>query len=188
MTDWTAITGIVVAGVVGPTIAALWAARNQAKAAENAIVLADRAAARTMLNGAALAVREAIGRAAAVQSAADYWGHKLGTEGGVEEMAAFHDASRGADLLGPGVRMMFSDGRPVAEAYADCLSALDRIARGANMIRGITSGVEIIPADRAGDQDWTAGFLEDVMEGLKEAEAAHQRLLEAGHEAIGVRG
>jgi hypothetical protein len=100
--------------------------------------------------------------------------NKLGTEGGVEKMAAFHDAGRGADLLGPGVRMMFGDGRPVAEAYADCLSALNRIARGANMIRGI------------GDQDYSE-YAEDVMEGFKEAEAAHRRLLEAGHEAIGVR-
>ena len=78
MTDWTAITGIVVAGVVGPSIAALWAARNQAKAAENAIALADRAAARTMLNDAELAVREAIGRAGALQSALDDVGTELG--------------------------------------------------------------------------------------------------------------
>ena len=179
MTDWTAITGItgiVVSGVVGPTVAARWAASNQAKAAENAIALADRAAARTMLNGAALAVREAIGRADALWEALGTWGYKLGTEGGIEEITAFHDAGHAADLLGPGVRMMFGDGRPVADAYTECLQRIDRIELGASMIRDM----------RVGDRDFSM-WSDAVIGGLKEAKDAHRRLLEAGHEAIGVR-
>ena len=199
MTDaaWTAIVGfagILGTGVLGPYAQAKFAARNQAQAAEHAVALGDRAAARALLDEAARAVREAIGRSSAVQSAIITWGNAFGTveefpppgmprvvggtvrqvDRGAEAMAAFNQAGRQVQLRAPSIEMMFGRGQPVAAEYDECLNAINRISRGAHMIRGI------------GDQDYSE-YMADVTEGLKEAEDAHRRLLEAGHRTIGLR-
>jgi hypothetical protein len=65
MADWTAITGItgiVVSGVVGPSVVAFWAVKRQEREASSALTLADRGAARLLLDDAARAVPEASGR------------------------------------------------------------------------------------------------------------------------------
>ena len=209
MTDWTAITGItgiVVSGVVGPTVAARLAASNQAKAAENAIALADRGAARTLLADAALAVREAIGKAGWLREALWKWEEKLGredlvtdaeTHAGVEELKAFQTAAQRVDLLEQQVTIMFGQGHPVAAAYTACGEALSRVARASYQIPALHEyDARLQEEIRHGSIDASEEpttdelyrqYARDIVEGFEQSDDAHRRFLEAAHEAIGVR-
>jgi hypothetical protein len=157
--DWTAITGIVVSGVVGPSVVAYWSAKRQASEAANAVALGDRSAARLLLDEAARAVREASGVGGALKSAALTWGAKLGIEGGKDEMQAFRKAGQVVDLLGPRVEIMFGRGQPVSAAFAECVEAVNRVARGANLMSGSSGAIDFRP------------YWEDVDQGLKELQS-----------------
>jgi hypothetical protein len=180
MADWTAITGItgiVVSGVVGPSVAAHWASRRQTAEATAQITLADRAAARTLLDDAARTIRDAIGNGGALQSAVITWGAKLGGEGqGRDEWQAFRAAAKQVDLLGPSVTVMFGKESDVTKAFAACLEAFHRMGRGAAMI----------PHMEQAEGNEGLRYYHDVEQGLEQATAAHERFLEAAHGAVGV--
>ena len=175
MADWTAITGIVVSGAVGPSVIAYWTARQQRQREVHEVTLADRAAARTLLDDTVAAVREAEGLAWAVHSATISWGHKLGGEGGVEQVTSFRAAARRVDLMNPRVHVMFGQGEPVALALADCVTALEKVAQNSHMISAVGSHTDFRP------------YYEDLKLGCEELGAAHGRLLDAAHQAVGVR-
>ena len=177
MADWTAITGIVVSGVVGPTVIAFWAWRRQASESKHQIALADRAAGRVLLDEAARDIREVVGTGGSLRSAVITWGTKLGREGGKDEWDAFRLAARKVDLLGPRVTVMFGPESDVMEAFAACLDQINRVARAANMIPQM---------EAAGVGEARESF-DDVEQGLEEPNAAHGRFLQAGHHAVGVR-
>jgi hypothetical protein len=174
MADWTAITGIVVSGVVGPSVVAFWAWRIQASRSSHEIALADRAAARVLVDRAAEAVQEACGHAGAVRGAAITWGNKLGVDGGGEQLEAFKVASRAVDLLEPRVAIMFGRDSDVSKTYAECLVQLKRIASGANMMSGAHEVIDVLP------------YWQDIDHGHDAVNAANERFVAAAHAAIGV--
>src|SRR4051812_13811651 len=69
LADWTAITGIVVSGVVGPATAAGFALRHQARSQGHERELVDVAELRALLSEASVDLREAEGVRGAAASA-----------------------------------------------------------------------------------------------------------------------
>jgi hypothetical protein len=97
MADSVAITGIVVSGVIGPSVSAWWAVRRLRTEHANARVLADRAELRVLLAEATRDLSRAGRLRGGVQSQFVTYGADT-VAGAKETVERFHEATRDAAL------------------------------------------------------------------------------------------
>jgi hypothetical protein len=121
--DWTAITGIVVAGVVGPAVAggiALW---QQGRGQSHERELLDLAELRGIIDQAGVNLREALGFRGRVAS--DFITHgKWIVERAPETLEAYREAVRLVDLDQTRIAIRLGKDHPVTVAHAEALEAL----------------------------------------------------------------
>jgi hypothetical protein len=172
--DWTAITGIVVSGLVGPaTLAGLgawWADRRSVREHEYARVLTDRAELRQLLDEAGQAMR---------------WGERLGSvvpglfmtygpriaEMAETHMTKFHSAMRDIDRQGVRLALRLGSNHPVASTYREAFDSLVTIVDAVDI-----AGVEGGPNRQQTDAD--------MRDGYANAKAADERFLSFAKELV----
>ena len=174
MADWTAITGIVVSGVVGPSLGAWWAVRRLDREHRYASVLADRAEARTVLDEAARDISRAGRYRDVLEPHFTTYGASI-REGAGELLETFHDAARNADAHNARLALRFGAGTPIAVGYNKALRAII----DASDAMGLAADL----GDRA-DLRATWDKLKASGESFR---AAHAEFMAAAHDAAQVR-
>jgi hypothetical protein len=132
MADWTAITGIVVSGVVGPAVAARYAFRRSARDHEYARVLADRAELRTLLDDAEQAARQA-GRLGETINGLFITHGRWTRERAGSQVDRFYEAGRAVDLQSGRLALRLTREHPVAKSYQDAFEGLLKVANAVGL-------------------------------------------------------
>lgn len=123
MADSVALTGIVVSGVLGPSVGAWWALRRLRTEHENARVLADRADLRVVLPEMARDLSRAGRMRGAVQG--QFFTHGASAAVKAQETVAnLNEAARDVDLHSATLSLRLGAGHPITEAYVRAFDAL----------------------------------------------------------------
>lgn len=117
MADWTAITGIIVSGFVGPAGAAYFTGRHQQRAFDRDRSMQDRVELRTLLDEAAVALHEAVYAGSQANSAVLQHGRWVG-ERAPEVVAALRDAGKVLDRLRERMQIRLGGEEKVVQALA----------------------------------------------------------------------
>lgn len=160
MADWTAITGIVVSGVVGPSLGATYAARRLNREHASSRVLGDLAELRSLLDDAEQAVRRATRWAASMQGLFMTHGRWL-RERANEQYEVLRESAREVDRQAGRITLRRGTEDPMTCAY-------DRA------FQGLTTVVDAIGL--AGDLGDDADLKEThsrIREGIDQASTAH---------------
>jgi hypothetical protein len=123
MADWTAITGIIVSGVVGPAVGGVIAVRRMASEHRYARILGDRSEARSVLDEAAQRLQFAIRVHSGFPSLFLQHGAFL-AERAPETMEAFHAAARAVDPDYVRLVIRFGAHHNIVKAHREAWDAL----------------------------------------------------------------
>lgn len=171
--DWTAITGIVVSGVVGPAAGALFAVRHQTRAQRHERELMDLEELRALLVRAAVDLREALGvwlaLATHVQGNEGYYGD--GSQELYEELRAL---ARKANLHTEEIEIRLGARHPVTVAHAEADGFL------ADAVGGV---IETSKPGRSAD---ALRFVDEALQDPR-LEEARQRFMAMSHALVASR-
>jgi hypothetical protein len=121
--DWTAITGIIVSGAVGPSLGALWALAHQRRQLDQDLVLRDTAELRELLDDAAQKLERARKATGAIvgelASQAAGYGHVS-----EETVGTFSDAAEDAAAAGERLRIRLTRAHVVTVTHERAMQAL----------------------------------------------------------------
>jgi hypothetical protein len=167
--DWTAITGIVVSGVVGPATGGFIAWHLAGRAQRHERELADLETARIVLDEAATHLRTALGYGGQLRGLYLTHGEFLG-ERAAPQLDQVYATFRAVELDRQRIELRFGADSPVTQAFKDTVDALLEAGSAAHTA--------------AGDTRATWAKLKDT---LAAAERAAPRFLQAAHAAVGAR-
>ena len=172
MADWTAITGIVVSGVVGPATAAGFALLHQARGQEHERDMADRTELRALLSEASADLREAEGLRGAAGSAILTHGHTVRANA-QDVIERVRESGRKVTLRSEQIALLVGHDRPVAVAHRE-------------VVEFITSALTTllhadVASDETGRQEWIALLDPEPMK------AARLRFATEAHRLVGAR-
>ncbi|HET6999335.1 MAG TPA: hypothetical protein VFI03_12190 [Solirubrobacterales bacterium] len=136
--DWTAITGIVVAGVVGPGVTGYLAIRRQEKQQEHERASDDLEDLRALLADAAKDLQRAEGLLGGILGLLLRHGEKIVTDqSSVSHIEDFKATGREVVLNDARIAVRLDDANPVADAHGDAVAALERAARAIGLVGGV---------------------------------------------------
>jgi hypothetical protein len=147
MTDSVALTGIVVSGVLGPSVGAWWALRRLRTEHENARVLADRADLRVVLPEMARDLSRAGRMRGAVQSAFLTHGASPAVKAR-ETVDNLNEAARDVDLHGATLSLRLGARHPITEAYVRAFIPQASAPRRCRLARPAAKRAAARPCDR----------------------------------------
>lgn len=171
MADWTAITGIVVSGVLGPGLGALYAAHRSKREHQRARAMADRAELRILLDEAEQAML--VGERVASTTPMVIATRQLHTA--PAQLEELHEALREIDRQGGRLTLRLEKGDPATAAYRDAFNALLDVEKAMNPI---DDDVALDPSHQAQMQSW-------VKSRYEVARAAHDAFLARAHQLVG---
>ena len=174
MADWTAITGIVVSGVLGPAVVGWLADRRGRREHEYALVLSDRVELRQFLGEAEHALRFAERVASAFPGLLLTHGHWLPDRADTH-IKTFYEAMREVDLRSSQLALRIGAAH---EATLQYRQAFDSLAR-------LTAAVQLLDPQRD-DAESLRQANSDIRDGHAAAVAAHSRFLSSANSAWGV--
>src|SRR4051794_37234462 len=176
MADATAIgiVGIVVSGVVGPAVAGWIAARRAARDHERARILADRAEARTLLDGAEGALFRA-GRLRDVAQSAFISHASSIREKAPRVLDEFHETAREADTFDARLGIRFTREHEIVVAYHAAIEALLSASRAIGISTDMGEHADI-------RESW-----DSLKQSREDFEAAHDRFVAAAQAAVGTQ-
>jgi hypothetical protein len=172
MADWTAITGIVVSGVVGPSIAATYAFLNQGRAQRHTRELADVAELRKLLTEASADLREAEGLRGVAGSAILTHGEFV-AERAPDAAQLIRASAQKVMLQSARIALLLGEDHPVTVAHRDVGKLVEK-ALGTLLSAGYASDAEA-------REEWIAILdSEPVI-------AARKRFVTEAHRLVGSR-
>jgi len=173
MTDWTAITGIVVSGVVGPTTAAILARMNLVRGQRHDREMTDLRELRSLLSEAGADLREAEGLRAVAASALMTHGRSV-RERAPEVLESLQAGGRRATLQGERISLLLGRDHPVACAHREVV----------DLVTTALQTLMLADLEGRGDErieEWKA------LHDQKPAQAARLRFIEESNRLVGSR-
>ncbi|WP_028060988.1 hypothetical protein [Candidatus Solirubrobacter pratensis] len=170
----TAVVGIVVSGVVGPSVGGWIASRRAAREHEYSRVLVDRKEAREVLDDAT----QHLGRAGRLRGALDslFMTHAASIRANQpSHIEAFHEASRVVDLDHARLALRFGSEHPVVVAHADAWRALVFSSDAVNIAADLGQHADVA-------KSW-----EKLKQSGADFDAAYERFSAAAHELAAVQ-
>jgi hypothetical protein len=165
--DWTAITGIVESGLLGPGAGALFASHRTAREHEYARVLGDRSELRALLDDAEQALRRA--KRLSGTMTGQFLTHGAWTrERAGQQVERFHEAGRDVDLQSGRLALRLGTDHPAAIAYQEAFESVLRVSDALGKAGELREHADVREA-------W-----DDIQAGNAGVDAAHDRFLAAG--------
>jgi hypothetical protein len=183
--DWTAITGIVVSGAIGPALGALYASRRLEREHDFGRVAADRAEARELLDAAA----QSLQRAGRLQGALDslfVWHGTHLAERATEHVEGLREAVRAADIDSGRLELRLGTQSDVVTAHRDAVEALTNTVGAVFRDRDLGDQAHL-GETRDSLQSCRAAFVSADRRFMDAAHAVAASRLEAGRRSIGQR-
>jgi hypothetical protein len=170
--DWTAITGIVVSGVVGPATAAWLALWHQGRSHQHDCEMADVAELRRLLSEASADLREAEGMRGAAASALMTHGEWV-RERAPDVLRVVQESGRKVTLQSEQIGLLVGDDHPVAVAHREVVEFI---------MRALTT---LMHADVARGEEARNEWI--ALQHHDEMKAARARFANEAHRLVGSR-
>jgi hypothetical protein len=170
MPDWTAITGIVVAGVVGPAVGALWERSRQGRQFHHEVTMRDVAELRSLLDDAAQSL-ERVDHARGAAYGRILQEGRYPTEAGGEATNRFRTKVAALSVLKARLSIRLGETDSLHQLFSDALTALVQVLDAIDMaafMREQADMVELNERMEAGEAD----FKKARAEGNRPADAA----------------